>query len=139
MYKIKPIMETLDLVVTGAKWGTGKRTGWMSSYMLATKDSKSGQFLSIGRVGTGVTDQQLEEFTLKLKPLIVGEEGIIVKIKPEFVVEVAFQEIQKSTKYNSGYALRFPRVVRARYDKSQLDADDMAKVSSLYKLQKMDS
>tara|TARA_B100002003_G_scaffold251926_1_gene298998 strand:+ start:4878 stop:6551 length:1674 start_codon:yes stop_codon:yes gene_type:complete len=139
MYKIKPIMETLDLVVTGAKWGTGKRTGWMSSYMLATKDSKSGQFLSIGRVGTGVTDQQLEEFTLKLKPLIVGEEGIIVKIKPEFVVEVAFQEIQKSTKYNSGYALRFPRVVRARYDKSQLDADDMAKVSSLYKLQKMNS
>ncbi len=139
MYKLKPIMETLDLVVTGAKWGTGKRTGWMSSYMLSTKDLKTGQFLSIGRVGTGVTDQQLEEFTLKLKPLIVEDEGIIVKIKPEFVVEVAFQEIQKSTKYNSGYALRFPRVVRARYDKSQLDADDMAKVNSLYKLQKMDS
>jgi DNA ligase-1 len=135
MYKIKPVMETLDLVITGALWGTGKRAGWLSSYVLSTWDGEAGKFLYIGRVGTGVTEEQLEEFTLKLKPLIEIETGMIVKLKPELVVEVAFQEIQKSSKYDSGYALRFPRIVRVREDKSPLEADDMGRVTTLYELQ----
>lgn len=136
MYKIKPVMETLDLVITGALWGTGKRTGWLSSYILAAWDEETGDFLSVGRVGTGVTEEQLEEFTQKLKPLIEGEAGVKVKLKPELVVEVAFQEIQKSPKYGSGYALRFPRIVRIREDKSPREADTLERVSRLYEFQK---
>jgi DNA ligase-1 len=135
MYKIKPVMETLDLVITGALWGTGKRAGWLSSYILSAWDSEAGEFLSIGRVGTGVTEEQLEEFTQRLKPSIEAEKGMSVKLKPELVVEVAFQEIQKSPKYGSGYALRFPRIVRIREDKSPREADDMERVSRLYGLQ----
>lgn len=136
MYKIKPVMETLDLVITGGLWGTGKRTGWLSSYILAVRDSEAGGFLSVGRVGTGVTEEQLEEFTQRLKPLIESEAGTKVRVKPEVVVEVAFQEIQRSPKYKSGYALRFPRIVRIREDKSPDDADTMERIHRLYRLQR---
>lgn len=135
MYKIKPVMETLDLVITGALWGTGKRAGWLSSYVLSAWDEGTGEFLSVGRVGTGVTEEQLAEFTGKLKPFIEVEKGMGVRLKPELVVEVAFQEIQKSPKYGSGYALRFPRIVRVREDKSPREADGMERVSMLYGLQ----
>ncbi|MEE8358953.1 MAG: ATP-dependent DNA ligase, partial [Candidatus Hydrothermarchaeales archaeon] len=112
MYKIKPVMETLDLVIIGALWGTGKRVGWLSSYLLSARDETTGEFVSLGRVGTGVTEEQLDEFTRLLKPLVEYESGSEVVIKPEIVVEIAYQEIQKSPKYRSGYALRFPRVIR---------------------------
>ncbi len=137
MYKIKPVMETLDLVITGALWGTGKRAGWLSSYVLSTRDKEAGKFLEVGRVGTGVTEEQLQEFTDVLKPLIIeskSEDWII--LKPDVVVEVAFQEIQKSKKYNSGFALRFPRVIKIRDDKSLDDADGLERVRSLYDAQK---
>jgi DNA ligase-1 len=136
MYKIKPVMETLDLVITGALWGTGKRAGWLSSYILAARDAETGEYLSVGRVGTGVTEEQLDEFTRRLKPLILDESGVKVSLRPELVVEVAFQEIQKSPKYESGFALRFPRIVRIREDKSPEDADTLERVRRLYKLQR---
>ncbi len=135
MYKIKPVMETLDLVITGALWGTGKRVGWLSSYLLSSRDEITGEFVPLGRVGTGVTEEQLDEFTKLLKPLVEYESGSEVIIKPEVVVEIAYQEIQKSSKYDSGYALRFPRVIRLRDDKSPDDADTIERVARLYEAQ----
>ncbi len=136
MYKIKPVMETLDLVIIGALWGTGKRAGWLSSYILAARDEDTGELLEVGRVGTGVTEEQLEEFTRRLKPLIEYEEAGEVRLKPSVVVEVAYQEIQRSPNYASGFALRFPRVVRIRDDKSPAEADTVQRVRELYEMQR---
>lgn len=136
MYKIKPVMETLDLVIVGALWGTGKRVGWLSSYVLGARDEETYEFVSVGRVGTGVTEEQLQEFTDRLKPLIEYESGGEVTLKPEIVVEVAFQEIQKSPQYKSGFALRFPRVMKIRDDKSPGDADSLERLKSLYNTQR---
>ncbi len=136
MYKVKPIMETLDLVIVGALWGTGKRAGWLSSYVLGARDEEKGEFTSVGRVGTGVTEEQLAEFTDVLKPLIEFESGGEVTLKPEVVVEVAFQEIQASPQYESGFALRFPRVIKVRDDKSRDEADSLERLKGLYGAQR---
>ena len=136
MYKIKPVMDTLDLVIVGALWGTGKRVGWLSSYVLGARDEETGGFAPVGRVGTGVTEEDLEDFTTRLKPLIEFEVGGEVTLKPEVVVEVAFQEIQTSPQYKSGFALRFPRVMKVRDDKSPNDADSLETLKSLYEAQR---
>ncbi|NOZ76786.1 MAG: ATP-dependent DNA ligase [Euryarchaeota archaeon] len=136
MYKIKPVMETLDLVIVGAHWGTGKRKGWLSSYVLGARDEATGELLPVGRVGTGVTEEQLEEFTNLLRPLIEFEAGTEVRLKPQVVVEVAYQEIQSSPNYESGFALRFPRIVRLREDKSPREADDLDRIRALYDSQR---
>ena len=131
-YKIKPIMETLDLVVVGATWGEGKRAKWLSSYVLACRDPDTGNFLRCGMMGTGLTEEQFEEMTELLKPLIIKEEGKEVLLKPKVVVEVGYQEIQKSPKYESGFALRFPRLIRVRYDKGPEEADTLERVKNLF-------
>lgn len=136
MYKIKPVMETLDLVIVGALWGTGKRAGWLSSYVLGARDEETGEFSEVGRVGTGVTEEQLQEFTDVLKPLIEYESGGEVKLQPKVVVEVAFQEIQESPQYKSGFALRFPRVMRVREDKSPGEAETLDRLKGLYEAQR---
>ena len=135
MYKIKPIMETLDLVIIGAEWGTGIRSNWLSSYILACRDEDTGKFLSCGMMGTGLTEEQFQQMTEMLKPLIIKEEGRTVWTKPKIVVEVAYQEIQKSPNYESGYALRFPRLVKLREDKGPEEADTLERVKELYKTQ----
>lgn len=131
MYKLKPVMESLDLIITGATWGEGRRAHWLASFMLSVYDPSRGEFLEIGRLGTGLTDQQFSEMTSLLKPLVTEEKGQEVRIKPKVVVEVAYEEIQHSTTYSSGYALRFPRLVRARGDKGPLDADTMERIEEL--------
>jgi len=133
MYKIKPIMETLDLVLTGATWGEGRRASWLGSYLLSIYDSETGGLLAIGRMATGLTDQQLQEMTELLKPTIISEDGKEVELKPTTVVEVAYEEIQKSPTYSSGYALRFPRLVRVREDKGVEEADNLRRVEELMK------
>ncbi|HHQ44687.1 MAG TPA: ATP-dependent DNA ligase [Candidatus Altiarchaeales archaeon] len=133
MYKVKPVMETLDLVLTGATWGEGRRAKWLGSYLLSTHDSETGEFLEIGRMATGFTDAQLEEMTEKTKDLITLTDGKEVRLKPQIVVEVAYEEIQKSPTYTSGYALRFPRLVRIRDDKSIEDADSLSRVEEIMK------
>jgi DNA ligase-1 len=137
--KVKQIMETLDLVIVGAEWGHGKRGGWLSSFKLACKKNK--EFLSIGKMGTGIKEKKEEgisfgEFTKLLKPLIIDEKGGKVKVKPKVVVEVAYEEIQASPSYKSGYALRFPRLVRLRDDKGPSDADSLERVKRLYNKQR---
>ncbi len=135
MYKIKPVMETLDLVIIGAEWGTGARSKWLSSYILACRDPDTGKLLACGMMGTGLTEEQFEEMTQRLKPLIIKEEGRIAWVKPKIVVEVAYQEIQKSPNYESGFALRFPRLVRVREDKGPEEADTLERVKRLYESQ----
>src|SRR3990172_2305148 len=134
MYKVKPVAETLDLVILGAIWGEGKRAGWLSSYYLGARD-EVGEFKYVGRVATGVTEEQLEELTELLKPLIEFQSGKEVRLQPHFVVEVGYQEIQKSPKYDSGFALRFPRVIRLRDDKAVDEVDSLERVEELYKRQ----
>jgi len=134
--KVKPVMESLDLVIVGGEWGTGKRSGWLTSFVLACR--KAEKFLEIGKVGTGIKELEeqgvsFEELTNKLKPLIILEEGKIVRIKPEIIIEVNYEEIQKSPSYNSGYALRFPRFMRLREDKALSDVSDFELVEDLYK------
>jgi len=133
--KVKPVMETLELVIVEAEWGKGKRSHWLSSFTLACKDPDTGEFLSCGKLGTGLTDEQFKDFTKRLKTLIVKESGIQVKLKPEFVIEVAYEEIQKSPKYRSGYALRFPRLQRVREDRRSDDCDTIERVEELFKTQ----
>ncbi|MFB6075953.1 MAG: ATP-dependent DNA ligase, partial [Candidatus Aenigmatarchaeota archaeon] len=134
-YKVKPVLETLDLVIIGAEWGTGKRGNWLSSYSLGIKDPNTGNFLEVGKLGSGLTEEQLEEMTNRLKPLITESNGREVKIKPEVVIEVKYNEIQKSPNYSSGYALRFPRLESFREDKGPEDSDTTKRLISLYEKQ----
>ncbi len=133
--KLKAVMETLDLVVVGGEWGEGKRSHLLSSYELACIDPTSGEFLKVGKVATGFTDEDLEELTELFKPIIVKHEGKRVEFQPKYVFEVAYQEIQKSPKYESGYALRFPRFIRLRDDKDVEEADTIERVERLFKMQ----
>ena len=131
-YKIKPTMETLDCVIVGASWGEGARAKWLTSYELGVRDPDTGDFLRCGMMGTGLTEEQFENMTKILKPLIISEKGKEVKVKPKIVVEVAYQEIQKSPHYESGFALRFPRFVRLREDKSPEEVDTIERIRQLY-------
>ncbi len=133
--KIKPTMENLDLVIIGAEWGEGRRAHLLGSFLVGAYDPETGEFLPVGKVGSGFTDEDLIEFTKMLKPLIVREEGKFVEIQPKVVIEVTYQEIQKSPKYKSGFALRFPRFVALREDKSPEEADTIERVAQLYELQ----
>lgn len=131
MLKMKPNQRELDLVITGAEYGTGKRSGWMSSFIVSCQDGD--EFLEIGKVGTGIKEKSeeglsFEELTKKLTPLIKKEKGRTVEIKPKLVVSITYQEIQKSPTYNSGFALRFPRVTVLRPDR---DTDDIATIQEI--------
>ncbi|MCL7414997.1 MAG: ATP-dependent DNA ligase [ANME-2 cluster archaeon] len=134
--KVKPLMETLDLTVLGGEWGEGRRANFIGSYHLGCIEPDTGDFLSIGRVGTGITDEMLEELTARFKELIVVESGKELEFVPQVVFEVAFEEIQKSPTYDSGFALRFPRLVRLRDDKSADEADTLERIEQLYLSQK---
>jgi DNA ligase-1 len=122
MLKLKPETNELDLVITGAEWGTGKRKGWLSSFILSCKRDK--EYLEIGKVGTGVSELENEDnkvtfkkLTEILKPLITKEKGKNVAIKPKIIVTVHYQDLQRSPNYQSGWALRFPRITALREDK----------------------
>lgn len=134
--KKKPIMETLDLVVIGAEWGYGRRTSFLGSYALACYDPETGRFLSVGKVATGISDEQLAELTELFREHIISESGISVEIRPHILFEVAFEEIQKSINYGSGYALRFPRLVRIRDDKSLEEVDTLERLEDMYRTQR---
>ncbi len=140
MIKFKAIMETLDLVIVGAEWGEGKRSKWLSSYTIACLAESNG-FVEVGKVSTGLKEKREEglsfdEMTKLLKPLIISEKGKEVKVKPKIVLEVGYEEIQKSPTYESGFALRFPRVQGLRVDKGPNDASTLDYVKKLYASQK---
>lgn len=139
MMKLKPSRENLELAIVGAEWGEGKRVSWLSSFTLACR-GEDGEFLEIGKVGTGIKEKSeggvsFEELTKMLKPLIIGQKGRAARIRPEIVVEVGYEEIQKSTTYSSGYALRFPRLLAVREDRLSEDCSDIAYIRQLYSSQ----
>ncbi len=142
MIKLKPTMESLDLTIVGGEWGEGKRATWISSFILACIDRDTGDFVEIGRIGTGIKEKTEEglsfsELTQMLHEHIIKEEGKSVMVDPSIVVEVAYEEIQKSPTYSSGYALRFPRLLRLRVDRAPQEIDDLTRVEDLYKKQRM--
>ncbi|MFB6203001.1 MAG: ATP-dependent DNA ligase [Candidatus Nanohaloarchaea archaeon] len=130
MVKLKPVMETLDLAIIGGEWSEGRRTGWIGSLRLGCYSEEDDEYREVGKMATGLTDEQLEEITERLKPLIVSEDGREVEVRPEVIVEVEYEEIQESPNYSSGYALRFPRLKAFRDDKEE--ADSLQKVKELY-------
>ena len=142
MLKIKPSEKDFDLVITGAEYGQGKRSGWLTSFTLSCYDEDSGKFLEIGKVGTGISEKAestegtekttFDELTKLLKPLITKEEGKNIFVKPKIVVAVTYQEIQKSPTYSSGYALRFPRVTALRPDKPVNEIATLSEIKKDY-------
>ena len=130
-FKIKPA-ETLDVVIIAGEWGHGRRQGWLSNYHLAVRDEESGEYLVVGKTFKGLTDEQFIEMTQKLQSLKASEDNIAVYVKPKIVVEVAYNEIQKSPHYKSSFALRFARITRIRDDKSPQQADTIGRLKELY-------
>ncbi len=135
--KIKPVMETLDVMITGAEWGEGKRGKWLATFTMAVRDTGTGTLVDIGNVGTGIKEKAEEgvsfaELTKKLLPHVIQENGRAVRVKPTLVIEVAYEEIQASPTSTSGYALRFPRFIRLREDRGINDISTTDDVERLY-------
>ena len=130
-FKIKPA-ETLDVVITAGEWGHGRRQGWLSNYHLAARDEESGEYLLVGKTFKGFTDREFVEMTERLQALKTSEDDMAVYVKPDIVVEVAYNEIQKSPHYKSGFALRFARITRIRDDKNPQQADTIGRFKELY-------
>ncbi|MFQ6075930.1 MAG: ATP-dependent DNA ligase [Candidatus Bathyarchaeia archaeon] len=133
-FKIKPA-EYLDLVIIAADWGYGRRTGWLSNYHLAARDDKTGEFVVIGKTFKGLSDDEFREMTSRLQAIKTSEDDYTVRVKPGVVVEIAYNEIQRSPHYKSGFALRFARITRMRDDKGPEDADTIERVRELYEKQ----
>ena len=128
--KVKPV-RTLDLVVIGVEWGSGRRRGWLSNLHLGARDLASGGFVMVGKTFKGLTDELLTWQTEQLLARRVAEHGHVVEVRPELVVEIALDGVQASTRYPGGVGLRFARVRRYRPDKSPRDADTLDTVRAM--------
>ena len=128
--KVKP-RHTLDLVILAAEWGHGRRRGWLSNLHLGARDPESGGFVMLGKTFKGLTDEMLRWQTGKLSDLAVDRGDRVVTVRPELVVEIAFDGVQTSPRYPGGVALRFARVLRYREDKPAAEADTIAEVRRL--------
>jgi DNA ligase-1 len=133
-FKVKPV-ETLDLIIIAADWGTGRRVGWLSNYHLAVINEETGKYLNVGKTFKGLTDDEFKEMTNRLLKIKTKENGYTVYVKPKIVVEVGFNEIQRSPHYESGFALRFARITRIRDDKEPKNADTINRIKKLYEKQ----
>ncbi len=130
--KVKPV-HTLDLVVLAVEWGSGRRRGKLSNIHLGARDPAGGEFVMVGKTFKGMTDAMLDWQTARFTELAVGPtDGYVVRVRPEQVVEVALDGVQKSSRYPGGLALRFARVVRYRDDKGPAEADTIDAVRALY-------
>jgi len=134
--KLKPAENELDLIITGAEYGKGKRAGAYSTFTLSCFDKKTNKFLEIGKA-SGLKEKEelglsFTELTNKIKPLIEKESGREVKVKPKLVVTVVYQNIQRSPTYESGFALRFPRITALRHDRKAEDIATLKEISDDY-------
>jgi DNA ligase-1 len=129
--KLKPAFETLDVVIVGGIWGSGRRKGLLSSLIVAVR-GPGNELLTVGKVGTGFSESTLRDLTDRLRPNIITTKGHTVELEPETVIEVDFQDIQKTDRYRAGYVLRIPRFKRERPDKSVKEADTLARLKKLY-------
>lgn len=132
--KLKHIVS-LDVVILAADWGYGRRHGWLSNYHLAVRDEQTGEYMVIGKTYKGLTDDQFGEMTERLLDLERSRQGGTVYVQPQVVVEVLFNEIQESSQYRSGFALRFARIARLRDDKSATEADTLQTLQLLWNAQ----
>jgi DNA ligase 1 len=129
-FKVKPA-ETIDCVIVAADRGSGRRRGWLSNYHLAVADDVGG-YAPIGKTFKGLTDKQFIDMTGRLRALQISDDGYTVTVRPEVVVEVAYNEIQKSPQYSSGFALRFARIKNIREDKGPEQVTTLAELRALY-------
>lgn len=129
--KVKP-RHTLDLVVLAVEWGSGRRRGWLSNLHLGARDPSSGEFVMLGKTFKGLTDELLRWQTERFLELAVERGDWVVRVRPEQVVEIAFDGVQASPRYPGGVALRFARVVRYRDDKTAAEADTIDAVRAIH-------
>jgi len=130
--KLKRPLATLDVVVTAVEWGHGKRRGVLSDYTFAVKDTGTGRLVNVGKAYSGLTDAEIADYTKRFLEMTVQDQGYRRMVRPEVVLEVAFDSIQHSGRHLSGYALRFPRIVRIRDDKPVDEIDTLERVAELY-------
>ena len=131
--KLKKALATLDCVVVGVEWGHGKRRGVLSDYTFAVRDAEApdARLLTIGKAYTGLTDAEIAAMTERFAAITLQDFGRYRSVVPEVVVEIAFDRIMRSSRHRSGFALRFPRIVRIRDDKLPGEADTLATVEAL--------
>ena len=128
--KVKKVFATLDVVITAAEQGHGRRATMLSDYTFGVRDGE--RFLNVGKAYSGLTDEEIRQLTRILRGLIQEKYGRVMLVRPEVVLEVAFDGIQKSPRHKSGFALRFPRILRWRTDKSVAEIDTLETVQALY-------
>ncbi len=128
--KWKKALATLDVVITAVEQGHGKRAGMLSDYTFAVKDGD--RFVNIGKAYSGLTDDEIRRMGTHFRSITTGRYGPVRAVRPEVVIEVAFDTIQKSNRHKSGFALRFPRIVRLRPDKLPAEATSLEEVRQLY-------
>ncbi len=149
--KLKEELDTIDAVIVMAEYGHGKRAGTLSDYTLAVRDFGSNHWIDmigpengdhlydglkiIGKAYSGLSNKEIDYMTNKLRSLIIRDEVNRIIVKPEIVLEVSFDTIQKSSRHDGGYALRFPRIKNIRYDKELKDVDELEKIKSIYENQ----
>lgn len=134
--KLKKELDTIDAVILAAEYGHGKRAGLLSDYTFAVKDeSNSNQFRTIGKAYSGLNDDEIDKMTKNLRSITIKDEGYRLMVKPQIVLEIAFDSIQKSDRHDSGFALRFPRIKNIRRDKDVDDIDTFQKVKKIYENQ----
>jgi len=129
--KYKKELATLDVVVVGAEQGHGKRSHVLSDYTFAVRDEPTGALLTIGKAYSGLTDVEIEELTEHFTATTLARHGHYREVRPEIVLEIAFDSIQPSDRHNSGLALRFPRIKAIRRDKTPAQIDTLAYARSL--------
>ena len=133
--KLKKALATLDCVVIGVEWGHGKRRGVLSDYTFAVRGADGESLLTIGKAYTGLTDAEIASMTEHFKAITLRDFGRYRTVVPEVVVEIAFDRIMRSTRHRSGFAMRFPRIVRIREDKTPAEIDGLATVEKLFAAQ----
>jgi DNA ligase-1 len=132
-FKVKPA-ETIDCVILAADRGSGRRHGWLSNYHLAVANDAGG-YAPVGKTFKGLTDKQFTEMTERLRSLELDDDGYTVSVRPDVIVEVTYNEIQRSPQYSSGFALRFARITRIRDDKGPTQITTLSELQALYERQ----
>jgi DNA ligase 1 len=143
MVKMKPDAADLDLVIVGAEYGSGKRSGGLTSYIVACRDENGKHFVEVGKVSSGLKEKKEEGFSYGemdklLRPLVISEKGNVVKVKPKIVVSVTYQNVQPSPTYDSGFAMRFPRITHYRPERGVYDIATVEDIKKeLVRMQKL--
>jgi DNA ligase-1 len=133
--KLKRELATLDVVITGAEYGHGRRAGLLSDYTFAVRGVGTSELLNVGKAYSGVTDAEIAELTEWLKAHTIEDQGYFRVVEPLRVIEVAFNNVMRSERHASGFALRFPRIVRIRDDKPVEEIDTLERVEEIYGMQ----